>query len=90
MGKYIGEGLCDSGANANLISVTKAKELGNLKMSPYPHTIGYTNVHAEPAVGILRNFPINIGGFNFYLDIIITYTRDIYDFLLILGRKFFA
>jgi hypothetical protein len=42
-GEYIGEGLCDSRANANLMSVTKANELGNLKMSPYPHTIGYAN-----------------------------------------------
>jgi len=31
---YIGEALCDSGANANLMSIEKAKELRNQKMSP--------------------------------------------------------
>jgi len=67
-GNYIGEGLCNSGENANLMSLKKEKELGNLKMSPYPNMIGYANGHVEPVVGILRNFPINIRGFNFYLD----------------------
>jgi len=72
------------------MSVTKAKELGNLKISQYPHTIGYANGHAEPTVGILKNFPINIGGFDLYLNIIIADTRDRYDFPPISGRKFFV
>lgn len=40
----------------------------------YPHTIGSANGYAEPAVGILRNFPINIGGFHFCFNIIIADT----------------
>jgi len=35
-GEYIRQGLCDSGANANLMSLTKARELGIEKISPYP------------------------------------------------------
>jgi len=89
-GEYIGQGLCDSGENANLMSFTEARELGNLKISPYPYTIGYANVHEEKAICILNFFPINIGGFNYSLDIVIADTRGRYDFPLILGRNFFA
>lgn len=89
-GNYIRDGLCDSGANSNLMSLTKEKELGNLKMYPYPNTIGYSNGHVEPTVCMLQNCPMNIRGFDFCLDIVITDTRDRYDFPLILGRKFFA
>jgi len=80
-GEYIGEGLCDSRENANLMSVKKAKELGNLKMSPYPYsyTIGYANGHVEKAIAILRNFQINTGGFENCLDIVIADTRGRYD-----------
>jgi hypothetical protein len=87
---YIGEALCDSGANANLMSVEKAKELGNLKMSPYNETIGYSNGHEEMAVDILYDFSINIGGYKFILNIVITDSRGRYDFHLILGRGFFS
>lgn len=50
---YIGEGLCDSGANANLMSLKKASELGNLKMIPYNKTIRYANGRVEMAISIL-------------------------------------
>jgi len=88
-GEYIGQGLCDSGANANLMSLTKARELGIKKVSPYPYTIGYANGKEEKVVGILKEILVNIGGFNYCLDIIAN-TRGRYDFPLILGRKFFA
>ena len=42
-GEYIGEGLCDSGANANLMSLNKARELGIRYVEAYPYTIGYAN-----------------------------------------------
>jgi len=61
-GEYIGHGLCDSGANANLMSLTKARELGNVKISPHPYTIAYANGKEEKAIVILKDFQINIGG----------------------------
>jgi hypothetical protein len=82
--------MCYSGANANLTSLTKARELGIKKISPYPYTIGYANGQEKEALGALKNFPLNIEGFNYYLDIVIADTRGRYEFQLILGRKFFA
>jgi hypothetical protein len=87
-GEYIGQGLCDSEANANLMNLTKARELGIVKISPNPYIIGYAN--GKEVVGMLKNFPINIGGIDYCLDIVIANTRGRYDFALILGRKFFA
>jgi len=52
--------------------------------------IGYANGQNEMAVGILYNFPINIRGIDFSLDIVIADTRDKYDFPIILGRLFFS
>lgn len=43
------------------MSMKKADELGNLKMSPYHKVIGYANGEEEMAVDILYDFPINIG-----------------------------
>jgi len=77
---YIGEALSDSEANVNLISLNKASKLGNLKMSPYNKTIGYANGKVEMAVGILYDFPINIGCYDFVFDIVIADTGDRYDF----------
>jgi len=37
-GEYIRQGLCDSGAKANLMSLIKARELGIKRISPYPYT----------------------------------------------------
>jgi hypothetical protein len=85
-GEYIRQGLCDSGENANLMSLTKARELGILKISPYSYTTRYANGHEEKAIDILKNFPINIGGFDYSLDIVIADTRVRYDFPLILGN----
>jgi len=59
------------------MSLTKARELGNFKISPYPYMIGYANSHEEKAIDILKNFLINIGGFDYLLDIVIADTRDI-------------
>jgi len=89
-GEYIGQGLCNSRANCNLMSLTKAEELWIRKISPYPYAIGYANSHEEEALGVLKDFPFNIGGFDYCLDIVIADTRGIYEFPLILGRKFFA
>jgi len=72
------------------MSLKKASELGNLKMNPYNKTIGYTNGQLEMAIDILYEFPINIGGCNFILDIVIADTRDRYDFPLILRRGLFS
>jgi len=51
---------------------------------------GYVNGKEEKAIGILKIFPINIGGFDYCLDIVIANTGGRYNFQLILGRKFFA
>jgi len=72
------------------MSFEKADELWNLKMSPYHKTIEYVNGQKKMEVGILHDFPINIGGVNFSLDIVIDDTRDKFDFPIILGRSFFA
>jgi len=87
---YIGEALCDFGANVNLISLAKARELGNLKMRSYNKSIGYDNGNVEMVIDILYDFPINIGGYDFIMDIITTDTGDRYGFPLILARGFFA
>lgn len=42
------------------MSMKKADELWNLKMSPY-HKVIDANGEEEMAVGILYDFPINIG-----------------------------
>jgi len=60
-GEYIGQGLCDSGANANLMSLTKARELGIRTILSYPYTTGYTNGREEKATSILRNFQLTLG-----------------------------
>jgi len=69
---YIGEGLSDSEANANLMSLKKASELGNMKMIPYNKTIGYANGQVEMAIGILYSHqsPIlmHMIGINFIVD----------------------
>jgi len=52
--------------------------------------IGYVNGHKEKAIGILKNFQINIGVFNYCLDIMIADTRDKYVFPLIIGMRFLA
>ncbi|AES97709.1 hypothetical protein MTR_5g058690 [Medicago truncatula] len=83
-GDDIEQGLYDSGANANLMSLTKARELGIKKISSYPYTIGYANGHEEEALSVLKNFPLNIRDFDYYLDIVIADTRVIYEFSLIL------
>ena len=82
--------MCDYGANCNITTLTKARELGIRKISPYPYRIRYANGHEEEALGVLTNFPLKIGGFDYCLDIVVADTRGIYEFLLILGRKFFA
>lgn len=86
-GVYIRKGLYDSETNANLMCLTKARELGIRSVESYPYTIGYANGKVEKSIGILRNFPINIGGFDYRLDIIIANTRRRYNFALILGKK---
>jgi len=53
---YISEALCDSGANANLMSLANAKEVGNLKMSPYNETIRDANSHVEMAMTCCMTF----------------------------------
>jgi hypothetical protein len=73
--------LCDSGEKANLMSLTKARELGNLKIFPFSHSIEYANGHEEKAIGILNKFTLNIGGFDYCLDILIADTRGRYEFL---------
>jgi len=88
--EYIEKELCDSRANCNLMSLTKARELEIRRISPYPYTTGYANGHEEEALGVLKNFPLNIGGFDYCLDIVVADTRGKYEFPLILGRKFFA
>ena len=90
IGEYIRQGLCDSGAKANLMSLTKARELGIERISLYPYRIVYVNFHEEEALGVLKNIPINIGGFDNCLNIVIADTKGIYEFPLILDRKFFA
>ncbi|AES72356.2 raffinose synthase or seed inhibition protein [Medicago truncatula] len=72
------------------MSLTKARELGNLKISPYPYTIGYANGHEEETISILINFTINIRGLDYCLDIVNAGTRWRYDFPLILGMIIFT
>ena len=85
---YIREDLCDSGANVNFMSLKKVDELGSLKMSPYHKTTKYANGQNEMAVGIVYDFPINIGVIDFSSDIVIANNRDKYDFSIILGKLF--
>jgi len=59
-GHYIREGLCDSGAYANLISLASVEELENLNMHFYYGKVGYANGQEERASRIIYDLPINI------------------------------
>ena len=48
-----------------------------MKISPYPYTIGYANGKEEKVIGILKSFPINIGGFDYCLHIVIANILDL-------------
>lgn len=87
---FVGEALCDLEANGNLIPLSTFNKIGGLTLRPcfMDIILAYGNETKQPRM--VRDMVIDIEGFKFKFNVIVSQNKKEQKCPLILGRSFLA
>ena len=86
-GVFLGDALCDLGANINLISIETFKKIKGLTMVPAKKLVGAADGTLHEPEGVLFNVQVEVDNFKLLPDIVV---MDKPDCPVTLGRPFLA
>jgi len=87
---FVGEALCYLGANSNLMSLSTFNRFGGLNLRPCFMDIGLADGGEAELAGMVIHMMIDIDGFKFKINVIVSKNEKKQDFPLIFGRSFLA
>lgn len=79
--------IIDEGVSSSILSATTLQDLSSLRLAPITHNLLAFNKRTSQALGILHNFPINLGGKFTYLDVKVV--QGPFDFNLLFDHDYF-
>jgi len=85
---YVGEALRDLGASGNLMPYATFKKIGGLGLRACFVNVGLEDGTTSKPLDMVRNMNINIDGFKFEIDVIVSKDKKAQNCPLILGRSF--
>jgi len=86
-GVFLGDVLCDLGANINQMSMETFKKIKGLRMIPAEKLVGVVDGTSHEPEGVLFNVQVEVENFTFLADIVV---MDMDECSVTLGRPFLA
>lgn len=87
---FVGEALCDLGANRNLMLLSSFNWIEGLTLRPCFMNVSLEEGRKTELVSMVINMMIGIDGFQFEIHVIVAHDKGKQDCPLIVGRSFLA